>query len=637
VGTQQDDARARLRFHLEMQEGFWFALSVADDRLAREALRAEAEGWAAELGRAFHLHLRTAEALPELAVRLADDARTGVHWVVTDAAEQPAKAFEEAAGLFLMALNERREALRRKLRAGLVVEGPARLKVLLRNLAPDLFSVRACVLEPEGPSPEVEADRPWWLGEGLVDRSQVRQWGQPSLPWQTWAAATDKAPEEARVAMEAVRRMEGRAEPGAHRSRLNAMSRAVEALLAQGWVSEAAPVAEEMLALAEVLVHAEAAPPTPGVPTITADVVWAHSMLAEAVEATAVITRVQGDLQESTDRWRRALALREELAGDTPLDASTASRVADVARCRSHLGEMAVRAGDLKSAEQELAAALEIRQQLADALPQYARWRAALALSWSLMGDLHLDLGDLGGAARAYQVSLDLRQALVDADPGDRPSHAALSVAQGRVGLVRQALGDPTGAREAAEASLQRIEGVAEADPGNVSWQVQLATAWSRLGDAARFQGDLAGARTAWVTALARRRELAAEDPENAHWRLLLAVVLLRLSELAQAEGQVAEAARLSAEALEIAEHLGWEDPSNTAWRLRLAEARLIAAEVARARGDIEEASRLAAAAVEAHAWVDAQGAGGRRTERLGERIRTMVSELGKGLAMGPR
>jgi hypothetical protein len=73
------------------------------------------------------------------------------------------------------------------------------------------------------------------------------------------------------------------------------------------------------------------------------------------------------------------------------------------------------------------------------------------------------------------------------------------------------------------------------------------------------------------------------------------------------------------------------EDPSNTAWRLRLAEARLIAADVARARGDIDEAKGVATLAMEAHAWVDAQGAGGRRTERLGERVRTMVSKLRKG------
>jgi len=577
VATDLDDARARLRFHLEMQEGFWFALSVADDALAREALRTEAVAWSTELGRAFHLHRPAADALPMLAALLANDDRTGVHWVVVDPLGGGLQG-EEAVGRFLMALNERREALRRKLHAGLVVEGPARLKVLLRNLAPDLFSVRACVLEPQGPSPEVEVDRPWWLGEGFLDRSQVRHWGQPSLPWGRWAADG----EQARVALAAVHRMEGREEPGAHRSRLNALSRAVEALLAQGWVSEAAPVAEEMLALAEALVAVGPAPPAPEAPTVTAAAVWAQSMLAEAHEFSAVIAWAQGDLQEAADQWRRALALREGLAGNVPVDASTAPRVADVARCRAHLGEIAMLAGDLQGAERELAAALEIRRQLAEAVPRHERWRADLAQSWSLLGDLRMDRGDPDGAARAYELALGLHQALVDENPGDGGRQAALSVALGRVGVVRQALGDPAGARKAAEESLRRIERVAASDPGNVTWQVQLATAWSRLGDAARLQGDRTAARGAWETALARRRELADEDPENAHWQQLLAIVLLRLAELGLSEGRTEEIAALSAEGLEIAEHLAWEDPSNASWQLLLAEARRLAAEVAR-------------------------------------------------------
>lgn len=576
-----DDARERLRFHLEMQDGFWFALVAADDRSWREALRSAAEGWAEELGIAFRAHALR----PELAVELRD-APGGVHWVTAGA--DPSG--EEAAARFLMALNERREAFRRHFPGGLVVEGPTRLKVLLRNLAPDLFSVRAAVLEPAG-TRGVEVETPWWLGpDAVADRSQVRQWGQPALPWHRWETTPEGASEEARGALAEARRLEGRVEEGARRSRLAAMGRAVAALLAQGWISEAAPIAEEMLALAAEL----------------EDATWVRSSLAEAREANAEIAVGQGDLVAAREHWQEALSLRASLAGD-PLDAATAARTADVARCHSQLGELALMEGRPERARDGLHRALELRNELVSAFPTHADWKADLALTHSLLGDVHMDLGETAEAARAYAAALDLRRELAEADADPR-RQAALSVAWGRTAIALAARGDRAGAHEAAGDALRIARAVAGLDEGNVNLQSQLATALSRYGD------TLEEPRDAYREALAIRRRLCEDDPDNARWQHWLAVVHGRLAERCGL-------AEHAAEALAIAEHLAWQDPTNATWQLGLADARRVAALAA---PDEEERRRLAGLALDALAHAESLGA-----TRGGAAVRALARDLG--------
>lgn len=625
--TSHDDDRARLRFHLELQDGFWFALVAADDRAARDRLREEARGWAEAGGVAFLDHaLDDAGSVPDLVGRLGR-ARDGLQWVIADARGDPAPVAEEAVGRLLMALNERREALRRGLRGGLVVEGPSRAKVLLRNLAPDLFSIRSCIVEPAGPSAEVHGDAPWWLGEGLVDRSQVRDWGQPGLPWSRWAIAPEVAEDEARTALDAVARLEGLEGDGARRSELNALSRAVEALLAQGWVTEAAPVVERMTALATALVEGARRQPTGGVPAITAPDVWARSMRAEATEATASIAHAQGDLTGARELWRQALAQRQALAGE-PLDASTAARHADVAHALARLGELALQAGDEGEASKALEAARAIHESLVAAFPRHAEWRSELALSWSYVGDARLERGDPDGARQAFDVAIDLRRALIAEHPDDPRLRAVLGVVLGRRALACTVAGQPDQALADAREARDHLAFAASTDPGNVGWQGWLATAWSRLGDAARAAGHTDEAGRCWEEALNVRRALCEGDPDNARWHRALAVVLDRLAELSVTRGELERAAALSAEALDIAEQLGGQEPTNADFQLGLARARLTASEIASAGSEPSEAARLVRLALAAHAHLEALGATGWRVRRLGDRLAEVRARL---------
>ena len=138
------EARERLRFHLENQPGFWLAI-VADDGDGRAWLRSDAQAWCDAQGIPFSVHEIEPSTARAFATRLAVESPAGVHWVIAPRDDSEA---ETAWGRALLALNERRDIYRERLSGGLVLDGPRLLAWWVRTLAPDLFSVRACVLQP---------------------------------------------------------------------------------------------------------------------------------------------------------------------------------------------------------------------------------------------------------------------------------------------------------------------------------------------------------------------------------------------------------------------------------------------------------------------------------------------------------
>jgi hypothetical protein len=83
-----------------------------------------------------------------LATDLARGESQGLHWIHADGPQALVEPWESAARALLMAMNERREAYRKRLNGGVLIEGRESLKRLLRDFAPDLFSIRAFIAEP---------------------------------------------------------------------------------------------------------------------------------------------------------------------------------------------------------------------------------------------------------------------------------------------------------------------------------------------------------------------------------------------------------------------------------------------------------------------------------------------------------
>ncbi|WP_434043785.1 MULTISPECIES: tetratricopeptide repeat protein [Sorangium] len=174
---EEDEARDRLLFHLENQSGFWFGLVVGGDMRPRARLCEAAAAWCKEHDRAFMLYEPEPDGLVKLAVMLANGGSPGVHWIRADGVKGLIDEWNAGAAQMLMAMNERREAYRKRLDGGIVVEGRSSLKRILRERAPDLFSIRAFIAEP-GEEPEAQASGfPEWRTPfsrtSLVSAAQV--------------------------------------------------------------------------------------------------------------------------------------------------------------------------------------------------------------------------------------------------------------------------------------------------------------------------------------------------------------------------------------------------------------------------------------------------------------------------------
>ncbi|MBK9264740.1 MAG: hypothetical protein IPM54_33770 [Polyangiaceae bacterium] len=150
------EALERLHFHLDNQSGFWFALVATDAEAPRVRMREAGEAWCKEHGVAFYQHEPEPTGLVPLGIDLARGDQPGLHWIRADGVKGTAAEWEKHATLLFMAMNERRDGYRKRLEGAIIVEGRASLKLRLRDLAPDLFSIRAFIAEP---SEESDVDR----------------------------------------------------------------------------------------------------------------------------------------------------------------------------------------------------------------------------------------------------------------------------------------------------------------------------------------------------------------------------------------------------------------------------------------------------------------------------------------------
>jgi tetratricopeptide (TPR) repeat protein len=383
-----------------------------------------------------------------------------------------------------------------------------------------------------------------------------------SLPPSDGAARTRK---RASLAIAAARQShnQGRA--------VSALAKAIDALLAQGWTTEAEPLVEQLVERTD-----------PAEP----------AGLAAALGYRGEVARKLGDLSTARDAWERALQLRLALAEVTP----SAPRWVEVAYCQSQLGAIYREQGRFDAALGMLTSARELRAELALTDPTPER-EGALALSDSLLGDVYLALDDLDAAREATARALQRRRDVAEAT-GQPLQRRFLALAWERSGLVAERSGDLARARAAYARAQELYRDLVKQEPGNVRFLVECSTAISRLGDVYRAEQDLDAARAAHTRALEIRAAVTDDAPDNAHWQQLLAVTLGRLASLALQMGELEVAASHANRAVEITEHLVWLDPSNVDWQRGLVAARRREGDLHRATGDedLAAASYLSAA-----------------------------------------
>jgi len=164
LGTQAEAEWQRLRRQIDLSPGFWLGFLFADSpRIAHVFASRLAAVYRSHARHVRTLRAETPDAIAQILEHLfAPDVRAAdAIWVaaVRDLSSDRRQAWAAAWQEFFLRLNERRDRLRRELSGGLILELPSRLKPDVRNAAPDLWSIRALVLEPTAPAVQCEANR----------------------------------------------------------------------------------------------------------------------------------------------------------------------------------------------------------------------------------------------------------------------------------------------------------------------------------------------------------------------------------------------------------------------------------------------------------------------------------------------
>jgi tetratricopeptide (TPR) repeat protein len=408
------------------------------------------------------------EALPALFGRSAATAGcVWVHCVGTDvgsgggvddggrsgagdgAADHPVTWRNAVEQLFLR-VNERRDALLRHIPGGLVFAVHPAMKPLIRNAAPDLWSMRSLVLDttpaPAEPSGAERAARE------RVDREPratpgTAETGEYLGTRLSEAGATGELGRRLRRVDRLLRDEEPDAAVESGLLALDALppgAPAVDRLAALCWLSRAEESADDGAAAAD---HAAAA-----LGVIATDPALAERELQrELLGRLARLAERRGAAADARPHRAALVDLaRAALAGD-PRDVASRRQLSAALDAK---GDLDAQLGDLPAAAAAYAEALELDRALSAEGGPDAEPLRDVSVSLNKVGDVHREQGDLTTALDAYTESLTLRRRLLTAY-GDTPTTLRdLSVSLDRVARTRDALGDGDAAAVAYEEAL---------------------------------------------------------------------------------------------------------------------------------------------------------------------------------------
>lgn len=318
---------------------------------------------------------------------------------------------------------------------------------------------------------------------------------------------------------------------------------------------------------------------------------YAHSNLGSLLQK-------QGDLAAALERFRAALAIDRRLVAEAAGGESADDRRFELAATHNTIGVVLEQMGRLAEAEEELAADLAIRRELAAADPRHRRWREFLGTSRQYLGRLLATRGE----------------------------HAT--------------------ARPHLEAARDLFDELATHDRDNGVWRYKQAWSHLWLGRLEQAEGRAREAAAAWARAAAIAGQLAATDAESVDRRQLLGVARLHLAVAAAAAGDAAAARSDASAALEVLSPLAAAQQGDRRAHRWLAEALLVLGDAEAAAGRRAEAERAWSRAAETlapwtaagtrdHAllvpWERALDRLGRRAEAAG--ARAVLAEIGVAAA----
>lgn len=614
-----EEALDRIRFQWESSEEFWFGMVVSNDQTARDALRSAVAAAVTASGGTIHTRRLDPHAVENTAVELlAAMEDGGLHWVVVGGADEPKETWEGAAGRFFAALNERREAFRHRILGGLVVEGREGLKRRLRTMAPDLFSIRAFVVEPR-------SDAGWDEGGGSSPIIELQDERFPGDPDQE---------------LERLERIPPGTSPnrGARRARLAAQQRAIDGLLSSGRIGEASTLVDDSTELIQTLTDDD--PDDPWVASarflshiqrgrVALDTGVPGAALAQFEDALALaegepsssrglrrmgtahdwlaaVALDLGDIDDAVTHATSALESARQWTAEAPADGE---RLRTLAIAHNKQGDVLVLAGRRRDARAAFRASLVIRKRLVAEDAPHPVFRRDLSICHDKLGDLAALNGDLADAERHFRRSLALREDLAAERPsGERAGAKArrdLASVHARLGGLARRAGDAGAAARALRQAAGILRELGQSDPQHAGVKADMVGVLGALGELARERSDPGKALVHFDESLRLAGELAAADWTRVTRLHTLGLAHERLGELLWAMEDFEESGTQLRAALDVRKRIVGVRPDDPAAAEDLAHAHERSQSAAESFGKEEEASRHREAALQERGRAD--------------------------------
>jgi eukaryotic-like serine/threonine-protein kinase len=233
----------------------------------------------------------------------------------------------------------------------------------------------------------------------------------------------------------------------------------------------------------------------------------ARRIQAGGAMRVAAVQRKLGMHEDAEQNLRAAIELRQALAAELPDDAENRS---ELAAALNNLGLVLLSFGKLTDAEEPLREAVKIRAAFAEQFPEDPTHRIYLARSRNNLGNLFDDRREWSAAEREYRLALAIQETLPDRTPEQR---AATAFLHHNLGMVLKNVGRESEVAPHFEAALAIKQGLTRDFPEVDSYRADLARSENAFGLELFGMGRRVEAETHYRNALAIQEKLVAEFP----------------------------------------------------------------------------------------------------------------------------
>jgi tetratricopeptide (TPR) repeat protein len=290
---------------------------------------------------------------------------------------------------------------------------------------------------------------------------------------------------------------------------------------------------------------------------------------AEALYQIGDVRIAQGNLDSAMPPLVESLALARTLAQRQP---QNGDRLFGLAQSHYWVGYVHWLRLDLRGAEREFNAYLDVATRLARLDESRREWQMELAYANSNLGSVLQADDNLDGALSRFRACLAIEQSLLAASPSDKELQHNVASSFNAIGLVLRLDGRLDEALESFGEELAIRQTLASGDTGNFTYRLRLAIALTHRGLVLAAQGHTTESTQELERAQAYLDELVARDSTNRAWLRERATSLFNLGGVRMASGRQGEAVPLFERAVRIMRELVDADQKNTGWQRYLAE-----------------------------------------------------------------